>query len=80
MVNLIPSHRLRISLPVTMIYKGCSESNAFYIIMLTHDTRSDVNGIGVGTEPPEFHYILLLRERRQKRESLTQWHLTLKCI
>ena len=68
-------------LKVNFKYKGCSESNALYFIILTHDIRGRCWWYGNRgwTFPPIFHYILLLCNSWQERSSLTEWHLTRKC-
>ena len=50
--------------------------------MLTHDIRGRWWWYGSTgwTFPPTFHYILLLCDRWQQRGSLTNWHLTWKCM
>jgi len=62
-------------------YKGCSESNAFYFIMLAHDIRGGCWWYGSTgwTFPPTFHYILLPCDEWQQRDSVTKRHLTWKC-
>ena len=61
---------------------GSSESSASYFMMLTHDVRGRCRWYGSRgwTFPPIFHYILLLCDRWQQRGSLTECHLTWKCI
>ena len=63
-------------------YKGCSESNASYFIMLAHNFKSRCwwYGSKQWTFSIIFHYILLQCDRWQQRGSPTKWHLTWKCI
>ena len=64
------------------MYKSCSESNASYFITLPHNIggRCWWYGNRGWTFPSTFHYILLPYDRRQQRGSVTEWHLTWKCI
>ena len=50
------------------MYEGCSESNCWWY------------GSRGWTFPPVFYYILLPRDRRQQRSSLTEWRLMWKCV
>jgi len=66
---------------VTFYYifnEGCSECNASYFMMLAHDIIW--YGSRSWTFPLIFRYILLLCDRWQQRGSLTEWHLTWKCM
>ena len=65
---------------VVMLYEGCSESNAFYL-MLAHDVkgRCSLYGSRGWTFPPISHYILLPCDRQQQRCTLTEWYLTWHC-
>ena len=74
---------------VTYIYElyyifdgGCSESNASYFIMLTHNIRDECWWYSSRgwIFPSVFHYMLLLCDRWQQRGTLTEWCLTWKCI
>jgi len=64
------------------IYKGCSESNAFYFIMLAHEVRGGCwwEGSRDWTFLPIFCYFLLPCNRWQQRGSLTKGYLTWKCV
>ena len=61
---------------------GCSQTNAFYFIMLGHSARGRCWWYGSRgwPFPPTFHYVLLLCNRWQQRGSLTQWQLKWKCV
>jgi len=63
-------------------YKGCTESIAPCFIMLMYNSRSECwwHGSRSRTFAPIIHYILLRCDRWQQRGSLTQWHLTWKCV
>jgi len=63
------------------VYKGSSESNDSYFITLLHNIRGkswEYCSRG-WTFPPISHYVLLLCDRWQKG-SLTEQHLTQKCV
>jgi len=64
------------------LFKGCSESNASYCIMLTRNVRGGCWWYSSRgrTFPPIFWYILLPCDRWQQRGYLTKWYLTWKCI
>ena len=63
-------------------YKGCSKSNASYIILLAHNIIGGCwwYNSRSWTFPPIFHSILSSCDRWQQRGSLTEWHLTWKCV
>ena len=63
-------------------YDGCSESNAFYSTLLSHNIRGGCWWYcsRAWTFPPVSHYVLLLRGRRQQRGTLTKWCLTWRCV
>jgi len=63
-------------------YSDCPESNVSYFVMLTHDIRGGCwwHGRRGWTFLPILYYILLQSDRWQQRGSLTEWHLTWKCI
>ena len=66
----------------TATYTYCSQSTAFYFIMLAPDIRGGCWWY-ISRDwifPPIIHYILLLCDRWQQRDSLTKWHLTRKCV
>ena len=64
------------------IYKGCSESNASYFMMLAHNVRGGCWWYGSRgwNFPPISCYMLLPCDRWQQRGSLTIWRLIQKCI
>ena len=63
-------------------YKGCSESNASYLIMLAKDVRDRCWWYGSRgwTFLTIFCCVLLPCDRWEQRGSLTKWHLTWECI
>jgi len=67
---------------VTLRYKGFSKSNASCVTTLTCDIRGACWWYGRRgwTFLSIFPYILSLCDRRQQRGSLTEWHLTWKCL
>jgi len=68
------------------IYKGYSESNASYVMMLTHDVRDRCwwHCSRVSTFLSTLHYILLYN-KWQQRGTLTEWchmevHMKQRCV
>ena len=64
------------------MYEGCFKCSASCFMMLARDVRGRWWWYGSRgwTFLPIFRYILVLWDRWQKRDSLTTWHLTWKCV
>ena len=75
-------NNLRAVQSVCHIYEGCPKSNAFYLFCWPTNIRHRCwcNSSRCWTFPPTSHYMLLWCDREQQRGTLTQWHLTSKCV
>ena len=74
--------RLGPNYDISQIYDGCSKRNISFFVTLVHDIRGSCwwYGSREWTFPPIPRYIFLPCDRWQQRGTLTQWHLTWKCV
>ena len=79
---VLSSPREQISVCLCLMYEGCFKCSASCFMMLARDVRGRWWWYGSRgwTFLPIFRYILVLWDRWQKRDSLTTWHLTWKCV
>jgi len=74
--------RLGPNYDIRQIYDDCSKRNISFFVTLVHDIRGSCwwYGSREWTFPPIPRYIFLPCDRWQQRGTLTQWHLTWKCV